>query len=274
MTVALEPPDSGIPALRYILTGHFREGPDYHAYRKKGTRDYLLILTLSGTGRFGHSSGELHAEAGDWVMLEPGVRHDYATLGTSWELLWAHVQPRVHWHGWLKWPQVSPGIRHLRLEGERLERARTGFEQVHQLALCAPAPREAHAMHALEGVLLGAWGDSERLDSPIDPRIERTVRFLETHFAQPILLEQLTELSHLSASRFAHLFREQLGVSPQKYLETLRLERAMRLLSITTLSVEQVALEVGYGDPFYFSKRFSKHAGKSPRAFRKGAMGD
>ncbi|MBC7646763.1 MAG: hypothetical protein H7095_06585 [Pseudopedobacter sp.] len=58
------------------------------------------------------------------------------------------------------------GIRHLRLEGERFERARTGFEQVHRLALCGPAPREVHAMHALEGVLLDVWGDSERLKSP------------------------------------------------------------------------------------------------------------
>jgi transcriptional regulator GlxA family with amidase domain len=51
-----------------------------------------------------------------------------------------------------------------------------------------------------------------------------------------------------------------------------RLNRARQLLGWTSLSIKEIAAEVGYHDPFYFSARFRKHLGKSPRAFR--AAGD
>jgi AraC family transcriptional regulator of arabinose operon len=73
----------------------------------------------------------------------------------------------------------------------------------------------------------------------------------------------------LSPSRFAHLFRQQVGVSPMQYVDLQRLQRAKQLLERTAKSISEIAFEVGY-DPIHFSLRFKQHTGVSPRAYRNG----
>src|SRR5262245_60872503 len=86
-----------------LLTGHFHETSCYRTHRRDGVGDWLLIHTISGAGRFGHSGGDLIAGAGDWVLIRPRTLHDYAVAPSSesWELLWAHFQPRSGWLPWL-----------------------------------------------------------------------------------------------------------------------------------------------------------------------------
>jgi AraC family transcriptional regulator of arabinose operon len=72
----------------------------------------------------------------------------------------------------------------------------------------------------------------------------------------------------MSVSRVAHLFREQVGVTPQQFLERQRMERASQLLEMTALSVKEIAHQVGFENPFYFTLRFKRQTGQSPTAFR------
>ncbi len=53
-----------------------------------------------------------------------------------------------------------------------------------------------------------------------------------------------------------------------QYLEQRRLDRAMELLGRTSMSVKDIAGAVGFENPFYFTLRFRKHTGYSPRRFR------
>jgi AraC family transcriptional regulator of arabinose operon len=52
------------------------------------------------------------------------------------------------------------------------------------------------------------------------------------------------------------------------YVEARRIERATQLLRVTSLSVKQIAEQVGFESPFYFSLRFKKATGISPSAYR------
>jgi AraC family transcriptional regulator of arabinose operon len=72
----------------------------------------------------------------------------------------------------------------------------------------------------------------------------------------------------LSPSRFAHLFRHQTGETPQRYLELQRLKRARELLEFTQEPIAVIARSVGYENPFYFTLRFKRHNGASPRQWR------
>jgi AraC family transcriptional regulator of arabinose operon len=85
---------------------------------------------------------------------------------------------------------------------------------------------------------------------------------------RPFRMDQLARSCGLSPSRFAHLFREQMGRSPRAYAEDRRMERAVRLLRLTTLPVAEVAAACGFEDPLYFSSRFRRWTKSSPSAFR------
>lgn len=49
----------------------------------------------------------------------------------------------------------------------------------------------------------------------------------------------------------------------------LKIRQACRLLDLTEKPVKTVAIETGYGDPYYFSRAFKKHMGLSPEQYRK-----
>jgi AraC family transcriptional regulator of arabinose operon len=79
----------------------------------------------------------------------------------------------------------------------------------------------------------------------------------------------LAQQVNLSRSRFAHLFREQTGVPPGRYLRDFRLDRARVLLETTFLSIKEVMAAVGLNDPSHFSRDFQHAFGASPREWRK-----
>ena len=269
----LTPRTTPSPRFNQLITGHFKEGRGYVNWREKGTDDWLLIYTMGGRGRFGYYGGELTANEGDIVLIQPGTMHDYGVEPEMrrWELLWAHFHPRPHWHEWLEWPKMAPGLMALPLQDPPMRRRiASRFAEAHRLASGAFRRREALGMNALEEVLL--WCDTQNpLAEPswMDPRIRRAMDYLCLHLQERISLSTLAEASGLSVSRLAHLFREQVGLTPQQYLEQQRMSRARQLLELSPRPVQAIAYELGYDNPFYFTIRFKKDTGLSPREYRK-----
>ncbi|MDQ3398337.1 MAG: arabinose operon transcriptional regulator AraC [Deinococcota bacterium] len=255
-----------------LVTGHFHEGPDYHVWRPRGTNDWLLVLTVDGQGLFSYPEGGLIVEPGDLVLLRPGTAHDYGT-GASlkrWELLWSHFHPRSHWHAWLGWPEIAPGLMRLRSSDKRVASQITeALAEAHRLATGARPRREMFALNALERLLLWVELVNPSADhKPLDSRVQRAMDYLCERMAEKLTFNDVARAVHLSPSRLAHLFREQAGLTPQQFLERERLERAKQLLELTPHTVQAIAWQVGYENPFYFTRRFKKHMGLSPRQYR------
>ena len=277
-------PEMPYPRVIQLVTGHFHQGSGYFAWRSRGTSDWLLIYTVAGKGRFGFRrhrqrsysgnqiDGEIVAQTGDIVLLKPGTLHDYGVEPAlrHWELLWTHFHPRPEWLELMRWPEVSPGL--MRLTPQNRESRRkivSRFRDVHRLATGAMRRRDVFAMNALEELLL--WCDAENPSSEqsqLDERIRETMEYMCRNLAEKINLTRLAEISRLSVSRLAHLFRDQAGTTPQQFLELQRLNRARQLLELTPMSVKEIAYEVGFENPFYFTLRFKRQTGQSPRAYR------
>ena len=260
------------PEAAQLITGHYDELPGYATSRVRGTEDWLLIATLRGGGRFGFPDGEHVSEPGELVLFRPNTPHDYGVAAGQerWELLWTHFLPRPEWMVWLRWTELSPGVGHLVLADTTLRaRVFSRFAEVHDLATSALRYRETFAINALEEVLL--WCDTENPLSEqarMDKRITDAMEYLVRHLAEPVSLDELATVCGLSVSRLAHLFRLQVGVTAQQYLESQRLHRAQQLLELTPRPISVIAAEVGYENPFYFTLRFKRATGLSPRDYR------
>jgi len=264
-----------VPQYLHVLTGHyFAQGSGYYAKRLRGTKDWLLIVTLSGGGHFGADSQELQVRERDCVLIRPDTAHDYgiAQGEGSWELLWSHFHPRPHWYDWLAWPEHAPGLMHLTLGSDLVwKEARACFQRTHLAAVSVDPHAQDLAMNSLENLLLCCHGALLQRQSVMDERIRHVLHWLNGQLAEPLDVASLAAKVSLSPSRFAHLFREQVGESPMQYLGQLRIQRAKQLLERTTNSIAQVAYEVGL-DAIYFSLRFKQHTGLSPRAYRAQKM--
>jgi len=97
----------------------------------------------------------------------------------------------------------------------------------------------------------------------MSPPLERVVRYIEDHLGEPLSLAQLAELAGLSVWRFATVFRQRMGESPQRYIRRLRVERAQALLR-QGVSPARVAGEAGFYDQSHLSRHFKSLCGMTP----------
>lgn len=261
---------------RYLAAGHFHESPGYRVERESGCHDWLLIYTLSGKGLFHSSASTYEAAPDDLFLIAPHVSHRYevAPGAKSWELLWAHFLPTSPWKTWLKWPALEPGWGRLRVENDTArEQLIQRFTEVVQFSAGYRSHREPLALNALEAVLLGCHEQvvCERGEG-IDPRIGEVLDYICRHLEQPLRIEDLARQCHLSASRFAHLFRQQMEMTPVQFIEQQRIERACEMLEHTGYPIAVISQQVGFENAFYFSRRFKRAKGISPRDFRRQAV--
>ncbi|HTR70621.1 MAG TPA: AraC family transcriptional regulator [Mycobacteriales bacterium] len=95
------------------------------------------------------------------------------------------------------------------------------------------------------------------------------VGVLRSRLAEPWTLDALAEEVYLSRSQLVRAFGATVGVSPMAYLRHMRVERMVRLLVSTDLSVADAARSVGWTDAFYASRCFHAAYGISPTEYRR-----
>jgi transcriptional regulator GlxA family with amidase domain len=99
-------------------------------------------------------------------------------------------------------------------------------------------------------------------------RIEQCVAYMSQHLNRPLQVATLAARVSISPSHFFALFKRRIGLAPMDYFTRLRMERAGQLLESTSLSVKEVAAELGYDDPFYFSRVFKSINQLAPSDYR------
>lgn len=96
------------------------------------------------------------------------------------------------------------------------------------------------------------------------PMMEEMVHYIQTHYMNPLTLEELASRCQLKPKYFSALFQKYTGIGPIEYVIQYRMEQAHQLLFSGQYTVTAVAKSVGYNDPFYFSRLFKKHRGLPP----------
>ena len=102
----------------------------------------------------------------------------------------------------------------------------------------------------------------------MDQRIQIAIALMESNINRPLSLATLARMTGLSASRFRHKFKAEIGVTPTIYLQNIRLEMARTLLASNSLSVKEVKAAIGIQSDSYFTHRFKKAYGQTPSGLR------
>lgn len=242
-------------------------------WREHGMDGWILNYTAAGRGRINRGERQFHVEPGELLLFKPAVAHDYhcdPRLG-RWTHLWVYFFPRAPWYEWMAWPEGSPGIPRLDLRGSpHRERIVALFEEVIRLARSTQPRRIQLATSVLEQLLL--WADAASPSSAharLDPRIQAALDLLGRSLERPVRLREVARACGLSESRLAHLFRAQVGEPPLRWLEGQRISRARELLLMTGQPIAAIGAQAGFPNPIWFARVFRRHAGCSPREFRR-----
>ena len=99
--------------------------------------------------------------------------------------------------------------------------------------------------------------------------ITQAVEYLQANYQRSdISLQEVADVVYMSQSYLGSLFKATLGVGYVKYLTSLRIEEARRLLRTTDLSIISIAEKVGYPNVTNFYRHFQRQEGKTPAAYR------
>lgn len=112
--------------------------------------------------------------------------------------------------------------------------------------------------------------DSGLLPPPAEgerPEIKAVCAFLERRYGEAVSLDQLSEVAGLSKCHLLRAFTREKGITPYRYLETVRVDRARRLLEQGKRAAD-VALETGFSDQSHFSNLFKRLTGLTPRRYQ------
>lgn len=126
---------------------------------------------------------------------------------------------------------------------------------------------------ALASLILTSVQRAEKLSSERDEKkasyAAAAKLYIDANYKQDLSLTAIAETVFVSRHYISHIFKRDYGVSPIEYLIKKRISIAQQMLLNSSLSITEIAQEVGYKDPLYFSQIFKQHMGMSPSTFRK-----
>jgi len=127
-----------------------------------------------------------------------------------------------------------------------------------------------HAVHLLQQTLsyLALQLRLPRFNKNSSFDLEAIENLMKNNLHQELNLDTLAHYSQLSKFHFSKKFKELTDTSPIQYFINLKMQHACYLLDHTSKSIKQIGEELGYADPYYFSRLFKKMVGMSPKIYR------
>ncbi|MBM3872842.1 MAG: helix-turn-helix transcriptional regulator [Verrucomicrobia bacterium] len=227
--------------------------------------DIIHVLAGTGVARSGARRAAFRAPA--WLVLP--AREAHSLSGEGLRLAVVHV-------AWTTPDQrdalslLAPDLPLSPALPAELDRL---FEHAITAWLQHSAAGSASANRWMELWLTRAFGD--RLPaSRLDPRLVDALAWLHRHLGTPVRLDALARFVGLSAAHLRSLFLRQLGNSPKRVLQELRLTQAYALLEAGGTTAADAAARLGWRDRSAFNKSFRRRFGCSPGSVRRRTASD
>ena len=250
--------------------GHFRAGRDFFTERS-GKEEYYILFTVAGRGIMRHKGQTISLDKNNAVMI---YCHDYQYYATAshepWEHYWVHFNGTgaKNYYNIINESKIA-SVRIEEIEGfignmEEIMR-HPGVNDIRQSVMSS-----MHITNMLTMMVMGKYSvDNVKILSQHQEMLDRAIKFIHENYAQPITLEDINGVTHLSKYYFLKLFKQFTGMTPYEYLINYRVSQAKKLLRKTEELVSQVAFKVGFPDECNFIRTFRRITGTTPLNFRK-----
>lgn len=249
----------------YALRGIVRKFPNhFHGY-------YVLGFIEGGARRLWCKGQECELRAGDFVLFNPRDNHCCAPIGeAALEYRAVNVRTEVMCRAAREIAGRAYTPHFMRTVARQSDLAQALGALWRAIVDGAPRmAREEAFFLLLEQVLQEYAAPFETLAAPqTDARIQALCEYMETHLTENVTLDALAARAEIGKSYLLRSFTKQVGVSPYRYLQTVRVERAKELLERGVVPAE-AADRTGFADQSHFSNFFKEFIGLTPKQYQR-----
>lgn len=252
-------------------TYHLYTQPQLPTYRPKGRKDFQLLYIASGQAHFFFDGQDTIVTAGHMVIYRPKEMQKYIYYGEDQtEVYWVHftgsdVTNILRKYGITNQTRVI-------YTGTSLEYSRIFKQMISELQQCQFDFEELLSM-LLRQIFISIHRQitKERniKNEYLEAEMETAIQYFNENYNTAINVEDYALSRGMSISWFIRCFKQYVGTTPMQYIVSLRITNAQMLLENTNYSIQEISYIVGYDNPLYFSRIFSKQKGVSPREYRK-----
>jgi AraC family transcriptional regulator len=229
--------------------------------REKGRFDRHIILVNSGMLKIVCGGETKLLKKGGFAVYQPEEKQFY-TSETDTTTYWIHFGGTAA-EEILKSFGIVGGI-------YETEYSRGVFEAFSKLIRQFNNPSiERFANGSLLTLLVHLSDSVNKIErSEISETISKIITYISMNYNKDFTIDELAKMAGYSKSRFSHLFKEQVKMTPLEYLSEIRLSNACELLTGSKNPIGEVGRSCGFDDQLYFCRVFRKKYGMSPSEYR------
>ncbi|TAM96017.1 MAG: AraC family transcriptional regulator [Chitinophagaceae bacterium] len=250
--------------------GFYPKALYHNRERQHGCNQFILIYCIHGEGWFSIHRKTYKLKANHFFILPENVAHKYGSdPGNPWTIYWVHFTGEMaadYSHYLMGKRSLTPKIVVPSNERNVL------FEEiVHYASMINNNDAVIYANNCLYNYLASfkneifSRSDSGRKQTST---IDACIEMMKQNLDKNLNLYEISQMMKLSISHLSALFKEKVHDSPYNYYIFLKVQRACYLLWNTQMNIKTIAVQLGYDDPYHFSRIFKNMMGVSPKHFR------
>jgi len=247
----------------------FREQALTHHYHKHSHSAYAIGFIESGVGGIDCRGGANYTPAGDIVVINPGEVHTGYSAGNQ------PLSYRMIYISESAFQALLPEKTDLPLFPDLSVHHHTLAHRLQQLHYLAEnSVNQLTQMVELTEFLITFSNQYSNNRANViagnEPYAITLIKeYLQAHYQRNVMIDELTQLTHLSRAYLIRAFRKAVGIPPHTYLLQIRVERS-KLFLAAGKTVRQTAYEVGFADQSHLTRCFKRIVGVTPKQYQIG----
>lgn len=225
------------------------------------------IYVKKGSIKYWCDGEEFVAHEGDFYFIQPGQKHREISYSEPIEFVYL----KFRFNNKIKLDDsglqlirnvdkdVIELIEKILLE---LENQQSGAKQIVEAIILELVWRVRRILNIVEDKNPNRFGYKNTL-------VKKAVEYIKLNKFQKLTVKQIADNCNVSSDYLSHIFKDITELTLLQFIESIKMNEAMTMITSSDLNINQIAYKLGYNDSLYFSKKFKKIFGVSPSKYRK-----
>lgn len=246
--------------------GYFPKAKHHNRSRKNGINEYIFIYCLEGEGWIKINGKTINLTPNTGFIIPTNTAHKYGSaLNDAWSIYWIHFKGEYASTFYERFSVLNEQSIKIPFDPSKIRI----LSEIIKLLQFDLTNENIELIHFKLMTFLSSLCYSNRIDFQTEDKISLSITFMKNNLTISLTIDQLANQANYSVSRYSEIFKQKTGYSPIQYFIRLKIQKSCEFLYYANLNIKEICREVGFDDPYYFSRMFKKQIGISPMQYKK-----